>query len=169
MKEVASYAAAYAVYQFPQIFFGIILVPVYSKLSRDYQLYQKSELSFHIRVIANLLLIALLSFFLVRIFSETVIISLFGEQYSSSAPILDLLSFALIPLSLNNYTGIVLNSSLNERKQMAGTFFGLAVNLTLNLLLLKSFGIASAAAATVITESAVLLIQSYFIFTRLKR
>ena len=164
--SVAYYAAAYSIYQFPQILFGLVLSPLYTDLSvkngkRDSYSYKeiikKNSIMFFITF--SLVLIYLIS-------PGRIIAIIFGSGYSNTGPVLRILSLALIPLFLNNITGIILNSAGREKLQMAGTFTGLIINLLLNLFLLQKISILAAAIATVAAETLVFVIHLHFIIKK---
>ncbi len=164
--SVAYYAAAYSIYQFPQILFGLVLSPLYTDLSAQYG--KREICSYHEIIKKNsMMFFIIFSLVLIYLISPGRIITIiFGSGYSNTGPVLRILSLALIPLFLNNITGIILNSAGREKLQMAGTFTGLIINLVLNLFLLPKISIIASAIATVATESVVFTIQLYYIIKK---
>lgn len=88
----------------------------------------------------------------------------YGGNFSSGATALAILAW-YAPISVfNAIVAAVLYGARRELWPTVASGLGVAVNLGLNLWAIPSFGIAGAAAVTVATEIAVLLVQVWFIF-----
>ena len=95
--------------------------------------------------------------------SDLIIRILYTGKFAEAAPVLKILSFALIGLALNNLTGIILNGLGFFRKNMNVTLLGLIINVILNLIFIPMYGIAAAAIITVITEYFILSGDYFYI------
>ncbi len=159
LKAVADYSVAYSVYKLPMILSGILLMPWYSKMSKEFSSKKKIEISEIVNVGSILIFIAIV-FTLCFVFGGGKIIGLiFGGRYETSAWILALLSIALPGLFLNNLTGVTLNAINKEKYQAYGTLGGMIVNILLGIIIIYRFGIIGAILSTIATEYVVFLIQ----------
>jgi O-antigen/teichoic acid export membrane protein len=76
------------------------------------------------------------------------------------------LSLAIIPLALNNLTGITLNGLGMFRENLKVMISALFINILANIILLNTLGILGAVYATLITEVYILVMG--IIYLRLK-
>ncbi len=169
LKAVADYSVAYSVYKLPMILSGILLMPWYSKMSKEFSLKKKIEISEIVNVGGMLIFIAIV-FILCFILGGGKIIGLiFGGRYGTSAWILALLSIALPGLFLNNLTGVTLNSMRKEYLATMAAGVGVSINIISNILLIQKFGITGAIYSTIFAEYMVLFLQIYFIIKKVDR
>lgn len=159
LKAVADYSVAYSVYKLPMILSGILLMPWYSKMSKEFSLKKKIEISEIISVGGILIFIATVFILCFVLGGGKIIGLIFGDRYETSAWILALLSIALPGLFLNNLTGVALNAIKKEKYQAYGTLGGMIVNLLLGVIIIYRFGIIGAILSTIATEYVVFLIQ----------
>lgn len=141
---------------FPLSFFFVGSVfPLLAMMHRDgdidrfKNLYQRSHdvLSFGaMAIVTNLIL-----------FSEPLVRLVGGEQYMDSVRSLQVLSLAIAVIWLSNLVDHGLIAIGRQGTLLWIALFGLAVNLGANLILIPLYDKEGAAAATVITETAVLL------------
>lgn len=115
------------------------------------------------RVMRLLLVIAFALIVIVTITAPWITLLLFGAQYRASAPVLQILIWATIPMFWN----FVLNSQLIarsfDRAILQAASIALVVNVVLNLLSIPRFGYLACAGVTLVTEFALLLANSHFI------
>ena len=95
--------------------------------------------------------------------ADLIIKILYTDKFEEAVPVLKILSVALTGLALNNLTGIILNGMGFFKKNMNVTLIGLIINVILNIILIPEYGIAAAAAVTVITEYFILFGDYYYI------
>ena len=83
-----------------------------------------------------------------------------GDEFLSAAPLLKLLSVLIFTMSINSLLGYQLLIPLGfEKKYTVATAAGAAVNLILNLFILKPFGFYGAAISSVAAEVVVFVIS----------
>ena len=165
LEHVAYYNIAYGIYKASQISFSFILVAGYSRVSS----LSKSNYAVKLflkKYFITILILSGLIFVSLAIFSKLIIVLLYGEKYYSSILILQLLSLAVIPLALNNLTGITLNGLGMFRENLKVMISALFINILANIILLNALGILGAVYATIITEVYILVMG--IIYLRLK-
>lgn len=77
---------------------------------------------------------------LLFLFAERIILLLYGEQYQSSALIVKILAFSVIPVFLSVSNDYLALSHRNSRATLLRTVFGLIINLILNITLIPQYG-----------------------------
>lgn len=160
--QTAYYNAAYGIMKASTISFsflfasGLTRISILSRNRKAVKLFF-SKYSF-------IILIICIPITLILYFTADFIIKIFyTEKFEDSANVLKILSFALTGLALNNLTGIILNGLGFFRKNMNVTLLGLIINVILNIILIPQYGIAAAAAVTLITEYFVFLGDIFYI------
>lgn len=96
--------------------------------------------------------------------AKPVIVTLYGERFLPSVPVLRLLLVSLIFSFLGYITGALLNATNHQKVQTALLAVALIINTILNLLLLPRFGIEGAALTAVISNT--ILCAGGFYFAR---
>lgn len=165
--DTGKYNVAYGLLKASTLSFSFILIEGFSKAS-----YLSSELSaikLFLRKYTSIIFIisfvaALILFFL----PDFLVIFFYTPKYASSIELLKFLSFALIPLALNNLTGITLNALGKFNFVLIATIIGLAVNISINIILIPQIGLMAACYATFFTEVVILIVESYFLFKVLR-
>lgn len=168
LKAVADYSVAYSVYKLPMILSGILLMPWYSKMSKEFSSKKKIEISEIVNVGSILIFIAIVFIICFVFWGGKILGLIYGSRYESSAWILAFLSIALPGLFLNNLTGVTLNAIKQEKYQAFGTLTGLVFNVILGIYAIYYWGIFGAALTTIVTENMVLLSQFIFLFKHQK-
>lgn len=166
-SDTGKYNVAYGLLKASTLSFSFILIEGFSKAS-----YLSSKLSsvklflrkYAITIFSISLVSALVLFFL----PDFLIIFFYSSKYSSSVELLKFLSFAVIPLALNNLTGITLNALGKFNFVLIATVIGLIVNVTINIILIPKIGLIAACYATLFTEIVILLVESYYLFKVLR-
>jgi O-antigen/teichoic acid export membrane protein len=158
-EAVAIYSIAYSLYKIPTIISGVILTPVFTDLSRSYSVNNKIEPHEILLVFFVLLFISVGAILLVNIFGEPLIVFVYGTKYSFSIPYLKYLVFALPGLFFNNLTGVISNSIRKEKIPMVSNGFGAIIHVTINVVLIKYYGLWGAVIATIVSEYFVFLLQ----------
>ena len=159
-EAVAVYSIAYSLYKIPTIISGVILTPVFTDLSRSYLLNKKVEPHEILLVSIILLIISVAAILFVNIFGKTIILFFYSSKYSLSIPYLKYLVFALPGLFFNNLTGVISNSIRKEKIPMISNGFGALIHVTINVVLIRFYGLWGAVAATIVSEYFVFALQS---------
>lgn len=157
--SVSYYAIAYTVYKIPQILTGAVLVPLFTRLSGIFARDSVLRYGDITRSAFVLTIAAIFSMSALWWGGGWFIRTVYGETYASASSVTALLLFAVPGVFLNNLTGVALNSVRSERTVMVTTSGAFLVNITANIMLIPSHGIAGAAAATIVTEYGLLLSQ----------
>ena len=153
LSFVGFYSAAYKIMETLKIFPEIISTAVFPTLthniSKNTALVQKSTMQL-------LKWLNILAFPLAvggTLLADKGIILLYGEQFTSSIVVMQILFWTLIPLFNSAITSAIINAS---KKPVVNLYLGisnLVVNVGVNLLLIPVVGIKGAAIATVCNES----------------
>ena len=159
LEWVGFYAVAYSFYKIPYIISGVLLTPLYTDLSAEFESEKKISYDKIKRLGLFLVIFSIVSICIIFFLSDFLIENIYGEKYILSADILKLLVIALPFLFLNNLTGVTLNSIRKEKLVFYTITIGVVVNISLNIILLNLVGIVGAVIATVLTESLVFMLQ----------
>lgn len=167
-SDTGKYNVAYGLLKASTLSFSFILIEGFSRASylsskiSALKLFLKkySKIIFPISI-ASALILFFLPDFLVTFF--------YSQKYASSGDLLKLLSFAVIPLALNNLTGITLNALGKFNFVLIATVVGLITNVAINIVLIPRIGLQAACYATVSTEIVILIIESAFLFKVLNK
>lgn len=167
-SDTGKYNVAYGLLKASTLSFSFILIEGFSRASylsskiSALKLFLKkySKIIFPISI-ASALILFFLPDFLVTFF--------YSQKYASSGDLLKLLSFAVIPLALNNLTGITLNALGKFNFVLIATVIGLITNVAINIVLIPRIGLQAACYATVSTEIVILIIESAFLFKVLNK
>jgi O-antigen/teichoic acid export membrane protein len=110
-----------------------------------------------------LLVIALSLVAIVTIAAPRITLLLFGGKYRDSIPVLQILIWATVPMFWNFVLNAQLIANSFDRAIFYGACLALAVNVSLNLLLIPKFGYLACAGVTLITEFALLGANLHFV------
>ncbi|MFZ5559577.1 MAG: flippase [Patescibacteria group bacterium] len=162
--DVGIYNIAYKILEglifFPSMFVGLIM-PLLSKfafasLDEFKKVFQKTLdvlIIFIIPLIVGLLFLSL-----------PIVVLIGGKQFSASAPVLQILSFAIGLMFLGNLFGHSI-IALNKQKTGAWIYFGgMIFNMVTNLIFIPKFSYFGAASTTVATELLVTILMIYLIY-----
>jgi len=162
--DVGIYNVAYKILEglifFPSMFVGLIM-PLLSKfalssLEEFKKIFQKTMdvlIVFIVPLVIGLLALSL-----------PIVMLIGGEQFSVSAPILQILSIAIGLIFLGNLFG---HSIIALNKQKAGAwiyFSGMIFNVATNLIFIPKYSYFAAATTTVATELLVTILMIYLIY-----
>jgi O-antigen/teichoic acid export membrane protein len=159
--EVAFYNAGYGIYKTGALTFSFLLVPGFTKISSMGR--NKNDINdffrkYFITIICICIITSLILFFL----ADPVISLIYTGKFTGSAAVLKILCFALIPLGLNNLTGVIINGMGYFKIVMYITLCALILNIALNAFLIPKYGITAAGIVTVITECFIFLTEYYY-------
>ena len=97
--------------------------------------------------------------------SDNIIVLLSGKMYTSSVPVLQILSGTIIFLALANLSGSHILLSLGKEKiSFYAVLIGILFNIITNLILIPDYGALGAGFATLISEFSVALIEYFFVW-----
>lgn len=166
-SETGKYNVAYGLLKASTLSFSFILIEGFSKAS--YLSSKIFAIKLFLKKYATIIFaISFVSCLLLFFLPDFLVLFFYSSKYESSAGLLKLLSFAAIPLALNNLTGITLNALGKFNQVLIATAAGLITNAAINLIFIPSLGVVAACYATLVTEIVILLIESYYLFRILK-
>ena len=158
-EAVSFYAIAYSLYKIPSIFTPIVLTPLFTDLSSEFELSRKINLTKLKNISLLLFAFAVFSIIITYFLADVIISITYGYNYLASTDLLIMLVLALPFLFLNNLTGVTLNSIRKEGFVFYSTIIGASLNILLNVILLNMFGLMGAVITTIVSELLVFLIQ----------
>src|SRR4030042_859562 len=166
--DVGIYNVAYRILEglifFPSMFVGLIMPLLsrfaFSNLEEFKKTFQKTLdvlIIFIIPVIIGLLMLSL-----------PLVVLIGGAQFAASAPVLQLLSFAIGLIFLGNLFGHSI-IALNKQKTGAWIYFGgMLFNVIANLIFIPKYSYLGAASTTVATELLVTILMIWLIYKTIK-
>lgn len=119
------------------------------------------------RILRFLLLIGILISILVMIFSEKIIIFIYGAEYVEAVPVLKILIFIIIPVFLGLGQGLWIFNEKKTHLYLKQTIVGLFFSIPLSLILIKYYGIEGAAISAVLSNFISAIIVNIFIEKKL--
>lgn len=153
--ETGYYSVGYGVFKSATLMFAFLLIVGLNKASVLSN--NKMALKLLFNKYASLLIFISIILNLILFFGGGVLIELiYTDKFAASDIVIKILSFAVLGISLNNLTGVILNGIGDFKGNMYVTLIGLVINIILNLVFIPLYGIAAAAVVTLVTE--------YFIF-----
>ncbi len=157
--EVAIYSSAYALYRNSPLISGAFLIPLYTRYTINYKATKNLNISTFLKDFLIIFSLSVSLVLILKFFGELLILIFYGKKFLISTGVLLSLSFALPFLMLNNFTGVVLNSIQKEKIVMWSTFLGMVLNVSLNFILIKLYGMSGAILTTFYTEFFVFIFQ----------
>ncbi|MFA7360223.1 MAG: oligosaccharide flippase family protein [Candidatus Kapaibacterium sp.] len=166
IEKVAFYNIAYGVYKSSNLLFSFILVSGFTRVSS--LSLRKFAVKIFLRKYSYYILTISVSASIALYFSSEILINLiYGEKYIPAVILLQYLSFSVIPLALNNLTGITMNGLGMYKENMYVVLIALLINIALNIVLLLNLGIIGAVYATIITEVFILICDAFYLKNKL--
>lgn len=150
LHEVGVYSAAVRIYEAWAIVTGILTV---SLLPAIVKLKQGGEKNYHKRMAQLFRLViwlSVLAALIVSITSEYLMVLAFGQEYRSSAPVLDIIMWTAVFAAMGSVSARYFNVERMERKFAVRTALAAVLNVGLNFLLIPLYGIKGAALSTLI-------------------
>ena len=150
-RQLGLYAAASKIYEgwimLPYVL-SLSLLPLIIKQKKD----SPKEFSHKFtQVIALLFWLSVFVALITLMFGETLITVSFGENYIQSHMSLVIIMWGAPFSALGNIVARYMVAEKIEKKIMVRTWFGLLINILLNLILIPTIGIEGAAIATVVS------------------
>ncbi len=159
--NVGIYSAAYILYEAPLFISLMIAKSVYPILVQYYQDNKNRFFQLYSTLSSYMTLLSYLIVLFIFIFHEILIQITFGESFEESSKILMLLSFGMIPMFNAFLRSSYITISGNQKIILYTTLFSAMLNIVLNLLLIKAYGVIGAVYATVFTQTISLIVLNF--------
>ena len=159
--NVGIYSAAYILYEAPLFISLMIAKSVYPILVQYYQDNKNNFFQLYSTLSSYMTLLSYLIVLFIFIFHEILIQITFGESFEESSKILMLLSFGMIPMFNAFLRSSYITISGNQKIILYTTLFSAMLNIVLNLLLIKAYGVIGAVYATVFTQTLSLIVLNF--------
>ena len=159
--NVGIYSAAYILYEAPLFISLMIAKSVYPILVQYYQDNKNKFFQLYSTLSSYMTLLSYLIVLFIFIFHEILIQITFGESFEESSKILMLLSFGMIPMFNAFLRSSYITISGNQKIILYTTLFSAMLNIVLNLLLIKAYGVIGAVYATVFTQTISLIVLNF--------
>ena len=159
--NVGIYSAAYILYEAPLFISLMIAKSVYPILVQYYQDNKNKFFQLYSTLSSYMTLLSYLIVLFIFIFHEILIQITFGESFEESSKILMLLSFGMIPIFNAFLRSSYITISGNQKIILYTTLFSAMLNIVLNLLLIKAYGVIGAVYATVFTQTVSLIVLNF--------
>ena len=159
-ESVGHYAAAYALLSFTDnvsLLYGMTLLATLTRLGRDMNQQRGLYHTALIQVFTVVLPVSIGGMFL----APEIIRLVFGDGYASSALILQVLIWAVLPYALRMVPWSALVANGRQGLAWRATAYAVLANLGLNFVLIRAYGAPGAAVATISTE---LLVAAFMFF-----
>jgi O-antigen/teichoic acid export membrane protein len=166
-SEVAYYNVGYGLFKSAMLSYSFILATGFTRVSNISRNKRAVRLFFE-KYFMIILLISFAASVILFALSGWLIKFIYTVKFSSSIPVLQILSAALIGNALNNLTGIILNGIGLFKAVMYITLLGLIINVVLNVFFIPVYGIIGASTITVITEYFIFFFELYYVLKILK-
>lgn len=129
--------------------FGGVIFPM---LSKNFTKSPERLRKLYLQSFQIILIVGIVIFIFVQIFSFYIIEILYGPAYQISALVLQVQIIAFLIVCVSTVTSTLLNSVSMQRIVAIGTGFGALLNICLNYVLIPQYSLFGAAWATVFTE-----------------
>ena len=159
--NVGIYSAAYILYEAPLFISLMIAKSVYPILVQYYQDNKNRFFQLYSTLSSYMTLLSYLIVLFIFIFHEILIQITFGESFEESSKILMLLSFGMIPMFNAFLRSSYITISGNQKIILYTTLFSAMLNIVLNLLLIKAYGVIGAVYATVFSQTVSLIVLNF--------
>ena len=159
--NVGIYSAAYILYEAPLFISLMIAKSVYPILVQYYQDNKNKFFQLYSTLSSYLTLLSYLIVLFIFIFHEILIQITFGESFEESSKILMLLSFGMIPMFNAFLRSSYITITGNQKIILYTSLFSAMINIVLNLLLIKVYGVIGAVYATVFTQTLSLIVLNF--------
>jgi O-antigen/teichoic acid export membrane protein len=166
-QEVGIYSISYKIARLSFIFyaaFNSIFGPIFADL---YNRQKKHELSVLFKLATRWSFTLTLGLTLIMFLMSESILQFFGEKFVTGAMPLQILALMWLAISLSGSIGNVLIMSGNQFSEFFFSVSTLILNIILNLVFIKKFGIAGAALATAISMCGLNLVKMLYVFKKI--
>ncbi|WP_407412907.1 flippase [Methanobrevibacter sp.] len=155
--DAGLYNAAYKLLSFLTIFYsiyGIVIFPVMSKLFED----SKELLNLSFIKSTKYLSAVSIPIAVFTCFYSSDIINIYGSEFTSAGPILNILIWTICFIFINSNAANVLNAAYKEYSVTKIACIAALFNIMLNLVLIPKYSFYGAAVATVFSEALVFIL-----------
>lgn len=115
------------------------------------------------KLLKYLIAISLLAFVFIISFNELLIDLIFGESYSSGAPLMPILAAMVVIRVIASVYGILLTVGDFQNYRVRAVFFSLMFSVISNFYFIPQYGIYGAAVVSLLTHLVLVLVYLYFI------
>jgi len=150
--SVGIYSAAYVLYEAPLFIALMVAKSVYPILVQYYQKNKDRLFELYLELSSYMTLLSYLIVLFIYIFHESLIQITFGNNFGEASKILVLLSFGLIPMFNAFLRSSYMTISESQKIILYTTLFSSIINILLNFIMIKKYGIEGAVYATVLTQ-----------------
>ncbi len=158
--NVGIYSAAYVIYEAPLFISLMVAKSIYPKLVDYYQNNKDKLFKYYLVLSSYMTLLSYIIVLFIYIFHDNLILLTFGDSFRESSRILMLLSLGLIPMYNAFLRSSYITISGNQKILLYMQLFSSIMNVILNVILIKLYGIKGAVIATVLTQIVSLSILS---------
>ncbi len=163
------YAAAHKLIDFTNIVPNILMIATFPTLAR-FSVSVNDELSpLFTRGFKYLLILAVPLIPGIILLSRPIILLINGEEFLNAVPALQVLSFTAAILFINIFAAGLYGATNNQGKLVIIQILGLAMNASMNYMLIPQYAHVGAAVATVITEAVVMVITLVYALKKIVR
>jgi O-antigen/teichoic acid export membrane protein len=165
--RVGIYSVAYQLYEAPLFIALLVSKSVYPLIVKYYQSNKIRLFDIYLKLSSYMTLLSYIIIIILLMFSENIILILYGEKYYESANVLLFLSFGLIPMFNAFLRSSYIIISGNQKIILYTTLFSAITNILLNIYFIINFGVIGATYATVMTQLlSLLFLNAVFMSTR---
>jgi len=150
--SVGIYSAAYVLYEAPLFIALMVAKSVYPILVQYYQNNKDRLFELYLELSSYMTLLSYLVVLFIYFFHESLIQLTFGNKFGEASKILVLLSFGLIPMFNAFLRSSYMTVSGIQKIILYTTLFSSIINVLLNVIMIKKYGIQGAVYATVLTQ-----------------
>ena len=166
-QEVGIYSVSYKIARLSFIFyaaFNSIFGPIFADL---YNRQKKHELPVLFKLATRWSFTLTLGLTLIMFLMGESILQFFGEKFVTGAMPLQILALMWLAISLSGSIGNVLIMSGNQFSELFFSASTLILNIILNMVFIKKFGITGAALATAISMCGLNLVKMLYVFKKI--
>ena len=161
--ELGIYGAAHKIIEFLMFFPAIFAISVFPSLSESFLKSKEILKKFYKKSFFYLFLLILLIIIPIFIFSEQIILTIYGKEFISSVIILRLMSIAGLFMYLNIINEMLLDATDKPQIYFYIGLIGCIANVSLNLFLIPKFNIYGAIISVIIVSAFIFLTESLYI------
>ncbi len=161
--EAGMYGAAYSIFLGIGSLSSYFLTAAFPVLSRANVRNATQGRKLFLVLLAMYCAVSILLILVLNLYTEPIVLALFGSQYQKSTVALRLLSFGAAAMVVNRLTTNTLVSISQQRYALYAIGAGTVANVVLNILFLPQFGFVAASITTFIGEFVVVLLSLWYL------
>ena len=150
--SVGIYAAAYKLYEMPLFIAVLTAKSVYPLMVKYYEENKEKLFNVYLQLTSWMSLLAYILIVMFLLFSNKLVLFLYGEKFLESSKVLMFLSLGLIPMFNAFLRSTYITISNNQKIILYTTVFSAGLNILLNFYFIHFFGMLGAVYATIITQ-----------------